>query len=168
MNKNQLHLFASKVQMKHGGILQTGKRKSSRPLSIKRPIHLVLKADGAKQLLCQRSPIEHTIKRFSKKFGVRAYGLAIQYDHIHLTIRIPNRLLYRRWIRAITSQISNQIKGLKWLLAPFTRICSWGKDFKNVLIYLGQNSREAEFLLNAHALAGEWRRKLLRDLPQTG
>ncbi len=124
MSKKQYQLFTEKSQLSHGGSLALGKRKTARPLSFKCTIHLVLKTSCHSQILRHRSSVEVIVNRFSKRFGIRVYQLAVHTDHVHIHVKLNNRILYCRWIRAITSQLACQIKGVKWSLRPFTRVVS--------------------------------------------
>ncbi len=124
MRKKQYQLFSETTQMSFGGSLALGKRKAARPLSFKRSIHLVLKASNHIHLLRRRSAAEDIVNRFSKRFGIKIYQIAVHSDHLHIHVKLNKRILYCRWIRAITSQLACQIKGLKWSLLPFTRVVS--------------------------------------------
>ncbi len=154
MRRMQYQLFKEKPQLSFGGTLAQGKRKSTRPLSFKRSTHLVLKTSDPVQLLRHRSTAEDVVSRFSKKFGIKIYQIAVHSDHVHIHVKLNNRILYCRWIRAITSQLACRIKGFKWTLRPFTRVVSWGRDFKRVIRYVHYNRVEAEFMQKAHARAG--------------
>ncbi len=156
MSKNQYQLFSEKSQLSHGGSLALGKRKTARPLSFKRTIHLVLKTSCHSQLLHHRSSVEAIVNRFSKKFGIKLYQLAVHTDHVHIHVKLSNRILYCRWIRAITSQLACRIKGLKWSLCPWTRVVSWGRDFKRLIEYIRFNNVEAEFIEMAHTRCITW------------
>lgn len=156
--KQQL-LFKDSIDKTHGGSKAKGKRKSLRPLSSKLPMHLVLKAIDPWHLLRSTRVIEQTIHKYAEKFGVTVYELAVQADHIHMSIKIPSRELYRRWIRAITSVLVSKIK-LKWSLLPFTRIGTWGRDFKRIENYIRQNKTEGSFTLFAHMQVDQCRQTL--------
>lgn len=158
--KHQLPLFRENLAKTHGGSNAKGKRKCLRPLSTKLPTHLVLKAVDPFQLLRSTRTVEQTIYKFAKRFGVTVYEMAVQADHIHLCIKIPSRELYRRWIRAITSVLVSKIK-LKWSLLPFTRIGSWGRDFKRVGHYIRKNKSYGLFLLYAHESVDRYREEIM-------
>ncbi len=166
MSRKQYQLFTEKSQLSHGGSLAIGKRKTARPLSFKRTIHLVLKTSCHSHLQHHRSSVVAIVNRFSIRFGIKIYQLAVHADHVHIHVKLNNRILYCRWIRAITSQLACEIKGLKWSLFPFTRIVSWGLDFKRVSQYVIGNRMEVELIQYAHERLSDWRDKLLitRDL----
>ena len=157
MKKRQLNLFEVNVDLTHGGSKIKGRRKIARPLSSKKPIHLVLKAGEPFQLLRNIKHIEQTLKKYSQRFGIVLHEYAVHADHIHLSFTIPNRNLYCRWIRSITSVLVKKIQNLRWQLLPFTRIASWGRDFLKLCKYIQQNQTEGLFLLHAHERVDEYR-----------
>lgn len=159
-----------------GGALLHGRRKTLRPLSRKDSVHFVLRSEwamGPDSFLAKRNyaSIEHIIKRFAKKFGVRIYQQSINSNHLHLLIRITNRTLYRAFIKAISGQIASHVMGQQsfklyaesrqqtkagdgrnslnealesfWQFRPFSRLVHWGRDFKICTSYLKQNILEA-------------------------
>ena len=128
--------FAKNYKKQFGGELLIGKRKTQRPLSTKKPIHLVLRSDTVKLFTPYNSSLEKLIYRTAGRFQIRIYDLALNWNHIHAVIMINDRKDYVAFIRALTSLISTKIKSkLKNLttvftLRPFTRILEWGRDFK--------------------------------------
>jgi len=161
MKKRQLHLFRDNFDLTHGGSNLKSKRKIARPLSSKRPIHLVLKASQPFQLLRNIPLIEQVFKKYSQKFGITLHETAVQADHLHLSFTIPSRNLYRRWIRAATSVLVSRIAGMRWALSPFTRIACWGRDFNRLRQYIRQNKKEGLLLLQAHEQVDKYRGRLL-------
>lgn len=177
MKKQKQFSFLKPHAKFHGGALLYKKRKSLRPLSSKDSIHFVLRSQwamGQDSFLATRNrkTIERIINRFSKKFGVRIYQQAINSNHLHLLLRITNRILYRAFIKAISGKIASHVMGnqsfklfskarakgaghgsssLKtqelsqsfWQFRPFSRVVNWGKDFKKCMNYLKQNILEA-------------------------
>ncbi len=179
--QNQLSLFQSKPKKFFGGALLHGRRKSLRPLTSKDAIHFVLRssfATGKDSFLHTRNRkvIDAILTKFAKKFAVRIYQRSINSNHIHLLLKITNRVLYRAFIKAISGKIASHVMGQKsfklfckarellergdgfksqgnglkaklqqrfWQLRPFSRILSWGRDFKICAKYLKQNTLEA-------------------------
>lgn len=81
--------------------------------------------------------------RFAGKFRVKAYGVAVNHDHVHFVLKVPGRAEYIAFLRALTGAIARKFgKGL-WSLLPFTRVVAWGRDFRGVLSYLKKNREEA-------------------------
>lgn len=121
----QIPLFKNTTPLFHGGQLARGKRKTRRPLSTKRPLHLVLKAKEH-QLFAHKVFLEGLARRLAASSRAKIYGLAVNHDHIHLVLRFPHVSSYRAFVRAFTGLISRRIKAGLWLLTPFTRVLSWG------------------------------------------
>lgn len=110
-----------------GGALLAGKRKSIRPLSSKDSIHFVLRSQwamGRDSFLAPRnkSSIERIIRRFALKFGVRIYRQTFNSNHIHLLLRITNRVLYRAFIKAVPGKIASHVIGVNRALNFFNRL----------------------------------------------
>lgn len=146
----QQSLFADKILNEFGGsLLKKGKRKSARPLNIKAPIHLVLKAEDSIQMFRHDKLIRGQINRLCFKFGIKVYSIAVHEDHVHCVIKLSSRRFYRAWIRSLTGILTRRINGLKWRLRPYTKIMKWGKQFKNALAYLKFSNDEALFIKHA-------------------
>lgn len=102
---------------------------------------MVLKSKQ-KNLYSQKDFLEKNIGLHAKKYGLKIYSLAINFDHIHLLVKIPNRDQYKNFIRALTGNLAKSLgKGL-WSLIPFTRVVQWGRDFRSALLYLRKNRDE--------------------------
>jgi REP element-mobilizing transposase RayT len=99
-----------------GGALLMGKRKSLRPLSTQDSIHFVLRsrwASGKDSFLSAKNHkvIDRIITGFAKKFGVKIYQRAVSGNHIHLLLKITNRVLYRAFIKAVSGKIASHVMG---------------------------------------------------------
>lgn len=141
-----------KIKKEFGGSLLKGRRKSARPLSSKHPIHLVLHSQivlKAGRFLRHRKFVHQVLSRVAKRWGINLYDLAVVRDHIHASIRIPNRLAYRNFIQSVTGTIALELnpspmKCEFWDVRPFTRIVEWGVAFKKLRAYIVMNELEAE------------------------
>ena len=189
--QNQLSFTPGQPKFFGGALLQ-GKRKSQRPLSSKDAIHLVLRSEHAirqDSFLARRNKraIEQTLKHFAKKFGVRIYRTAVNGNHIHLLIWITNRTLYKAFIRAVSGKIACHVMGGQnfksfcisrrghgspstkskgfWQHRPFSRIVSWGRDFKNCARYIQQNIFEALGFVNYKPRKENYSKWLIHILP---
>lgn len=169
MKKSKQYDFFKTYPLFFGGALLAGKRKSLRPLSSKDSIHFVLRSKWAKGrdsflVLKNKKAIERIIKIFAKKFGVKIYQQAINSNHIHLLLMITNRYSYRAFIKAVSGLIASHVMGQQsfqqflksrqlpfvgdggqgfWQYRPFSRVVSWGRDFKKCFKYIEQNILEA-------------------------
>lgn len=98
----------------------------------------------------------------SQRFGVKIYNIGVHADHIHLHVQFGSRQLYIKWIRGLTASLVKVISDLKWKFIPFTRIVSWGREFKKVSGYVDFNETEGNFLLNGYLRMEEWQKLLAR------
>lgn len=114
MRKNQqLNLFKKDLRF-FGGSLLHGKRRSTRPLNSKDPIHIVLRSSWAYGsnsflLLKNKKQIERFILQTSMRYQIKVYREAIVSNHLHLIIKISNRKNYQTFIRVLSSQIASHI-----------------------------------------------------------
>lgn len=142
--------FTKDYKKQFGGSLLVGKRKTKRPLSVKSPLHLILKAEHKRFFKPGNRSLEKLIHQQTKKFGIRIYDLSLNWSHIHMLIKLERRADYVRFIRSLTSvmaqKIRSQIPDLTTVfsLRPFTRILSWGRDLKKCIDYIILNQFEAE------------------------
>lgn len=149
--KKQLSLLKP-LSKEFGGSLLIGKRKSKRPLSTKSPIHLVLKSKKAKGRLAfvnHRSHLEKCISIISKRYGVIIYEKALNFNHIHMVLRLKSIDSYHAWIRILTAEIVKILSertrsDLKEFFThrPYTKIISWGRQFKAAINYQILNQME--------------------------
>lgn len=141
--------FLKNYNRSFGGSLLHGKRKTKRPLSTKHPIHLIIKSCHKGVFAPGNRSLEKLIYETASKFNIKIYDLALNWSHIHFLIRIRAPRDYNAFIRSLTSVISLRIRKIKpdfekiFTLRPFTRVLSWGKDFKKVFAYLVLNQLEA-------------------------
>lgn len=163
----------SRRYREHGGSLSVGRRRSRRPLSTKEPIHLTLRSDlarGQRSLLRHRPLIEKTLKKASARFGVRVYEKAICGNHLHLLVYGKTRLGLQNFFRVVAGHIAQGIldkipltsrdlsiaggaprkqlghpKNQRkfWALLVYTRLMTWGREFRVVQRYIIQNTLEA-------------------------
>ena len=177
--KQQSFFQNSKSKREHGGSLLLGRRRSKRPLSVKEPLHLVLRSDfafGKRSLTKHRNLIERVIQKYSKRFRIRVYEKAIVTNHIHLLAKGQSRAEIANFFRVTAGQIAQEIlksfpilpsekpvgggtstgrpegrsggtrresENTFWQTRIYSRILSWGREFKAVTTYVIQNSLEA-------------------------
>lgn len=165
----QISFFEDRIPQYFGGLLLKGNAKVARPLSTKEPIHLVLKSANAvgTQSMLQTynvKKIDKIIRSHAKLCRIRVYHLVNVGNHLHLVIKLDARILFAKFVRTITGLIARHVlkqergpqnhetKSLKsrknkssfWVARPFTRLISWGKDYKFVARYMEKNSNQAK------------------------
>ena len=142
----------------HGGRSVKGHRKVERPLSTKRPIHLVLKstrAVGPWSFLAfkNKTMVEVLIRKKAKRWGVLIGDLANVGNHIHLKVKIHNRETFHNFLRSITTTIARNITGARkgrslknkpfWDGQAFTRVLSSWTEENQLSGYFIANRQEA-------------------------
>jgi REP element-mobilizing transposase RayT len=159
--------FIPKSRLDHGGALSENTRRSRRPLATKRPLHITLRSEhatGVRSLLNHQGLIHAVIAKAARRFGVRVYRLAICGNHIHALIRGLTRIGIQNFFRVLAGHIaqgilrkhpldpkklSRPIQACKknqrrfWDLLLFSRVLTWGREFKTVANYILQNTLEA-------------------------
>jgi hypothetical protein len=86
-----------------------------------------------------------------------------------LLIRLQNKEDYTKFIRALTSKLASGIRKAKpntktiFTLRPFTRILSWGRDFRNALNYQMINQLEAKGLIRREKITPKAKSFLLKS-----
>jgi transposase IS200 family protein len=105
--------FLRDYKKEFGGSLLAGKRKTARPLSVKKPIHLVLKSTGGSCFNPGNRKLESLIRSHADKYGIKLYEISLNWSHIHLLIRLPSREAYLAFIRTMTSLMVSLLSKIK-------------------------------------------------------
>ncbi len=131
--------------------------REARPLSAKRPLHLVMRSSRARGALSFLHPvrerrIRNLVREQARRHGLKVYRYANSGNHLHLLVLTPSRKAYLSFIRALSGLIARLTLGAErgrprsekfWDARPFTRIVEWGRAFRRALRYLLQNEHEA-------------------------
>jgi len=159
--------------LQFGGSALKGNPRTERPISIKRPMHLVLRstqAMGSKSFLAphRSKKIEALARTIGLKTGVEVKNFANSGNHLHLIVLPRSRKAFRAYVRALSGVIVRLTLGIErgrgvksqrtekrtqantpdeaskfWDARPFTRILEWGRSLKTAQRYLVQNTLEA-------------------------
>lgn len=165
--------FEKAAGAQHGGDLARGKRKTFRPIDPKQALHVVLRSSKARGVLSMLHPrhcnaIERHVQNTAKRCGVRVYRFANVGNHLHLLIKVPSRPAWKRFAKRLSGGVAQIVTGARkgaalnrttdrtrdidltesaqrafWDHLLFTRIVSFGRDFKGVAKYLIKNLFEA-------------------------
>lgn len=141
----------------HGGLISRGRRKLRRPLATKKWIHLVLKSDravGVRSLLTAKNQVfvDRLLKQKAKKFGVKIAEFANVGNHLHLKIRIADRLEFGKFLKSVTTQIARFVTGARrgqpfgrfWQGLAYTRVLTSRYEELQLRGYIAANRLEAE------------------------
>lgn len=151
--------FLPKLAFEHGGDIRKGRRKLARPVDPRRPLHVVMRSARARGELSMLAPrnkrrVERSLAEIARKRGIRVYRVANVGNHLHLLLKTPDRRALSAFLRELAGRIAMLITGAAkgraqkfWYGLAYSRIVSWGRDFKGVHLYLIQNLFEATGVL---------------------
>ncbi|MBI4403373.1 MAG: transposase, partial [Deltaproteobacteria bacterium] len=136
-------------------------RREPRPFSPTQALHVTLKSELAKGPLSMASPshrawVRQYIPLLARKLGIRLYHFANNGSHIHLIFYSKDKKAVSAYRRALSGVIARRImkaeKGRAkkirfWLSRPFSRILSWGRDFRRAMNYVERNRLEANNII---------------------
>lgn len=101
-----------KRKIEHGGSFAVGRRRSKRPIEIKKPMHVVLRSDlakGRRSLMRHNALAERILKKASRRFHICIYEKAICGNHIHLVVKGRNRIELQNFFRVVAGHIAQEI-----------------------------------------------------------
>jgi REP element-mobilizing transposase RayT len=164
MRNRQLALFrqqriADPRQLEHGGDVRLGKRKLARPIDTKRPLHVVLRSSRAKRewsMLHSKfaARIRRKANSLARCHDVRLYRYANVGNHIHMLASVRSRPALQSLLRVFAGATAQIVTGARkgrpsgkfWDRLAYSRIVSWGREFRSVSAYVRQNEDEARGL----------------------
>ena len=132
--------------------------RKARPLARKHSLHVVLKADKRLIKTGLRTYRRYflvlkILQTFAARFNIKIEQYSIQYDHIHLLIRLGCRSDALNFFRVLAGQIAQnfQQRGLMvtdtptklWTQRPFTRVVLGARAMVTIKNYLKLNELEA-------------------------
>ena len=149
-----------------------GRRRSRRLLCTKSPIHIILRSDlavGSRVLTRHRAVVDHVTKKAAKAFKIKVYESAICRNHLHFLIRGRRRKQIQNFFRVLAGHIAQQVlqvcplseeekstpsfswgqrgclknRRVFWSFLIYSRVMTWGSDFRNVKQYIMRNTLEA-------------------------
>lgn len=157
----QQNLFSRKNLLAYGGDLRKkSKNRGARALVYKAgSMHFTLRSTQAKGIYSfqhqkNREKIKNFLYLFSSHKGVKILSFANVGNHLHLHVKIHSQVLYKAWIRGLTSglaMIVMELQGLKklkalnarfWDQRPFSRVIQSFKHFINTKAYIEINLLE--------------------------
>ena len=141
------------VRTAHGGAVRRGRRKLERPVSTRRPMHVVLsseRARGAWSLRRHERTVREALRKMAHRFGVRVYEFANVGSHLHLLVRVRRRDAFQAFLRSFAGIVARRVTGAKRgrPAGPFfsglawSRVVAWGRDYLGVRHYVFRNEIE--------------------------
>jgi len=155
----QRSLFSGQVRAElsrteHGGAVRRGRRKLERPVSTRKPLHVVLsshRARGPWSLQRHDRAVRGALRQMARRFDIRVYDFANVGSHLHLLVRCRRRGAFQGFLRSFAGIVARRVTGAKRgrPAGPFfdglawSRIVTWGRDYIGVRHYLFRNQIEA-------------------------
>src|SRR4051812_22546315 len=93
-----------KFSLIHGGEISKGKRKTIRPVSTKRAMHVTMRASQARGKLSFRQPrnlafIKNLLPCLARKWGLKLYEISINGNHLHFVSKAETRKGFQNFMR---------------------------------------------------------------------
>ena len=147
----QMH--AELVRTGHGGTLRRGRRKLERPVSTRRPMHVVLashRARGPWSLRKHERVVRDALRAMAHRFGVRVYEFANVGSHLHLLVRARRRDAFQGFLRSFAGLVARRVTGARrgrpsgrfFNGLAWSRVVGWGRDYLGVRHYVFRNDIE--------------------------
>jgi REP element-mobilizing transposase RayT len=159
----QLHLFPSPLAADlarngYGGEGVRGRRKVERPVSTRRPIHITLhsrRARGAWSLRRNEQAVRDALHACAARSGIKVYDFANVGTHVHLLVRARRREAFQAFLRSFAGIVARAVTGARrgrplaagpfWSALAWSRVVSWGRDYRGVRHYIFLNRIEGEY-----------------------
>jgi REP element-mobilizing transposase RayT len=149
----KLRLEPSRIE--HGGEVRLHRRKLSRPIDLRRSLHVVLRSARARGAWSLRrfqndAIVRAVLRRFARRYAIRVYRFANVGNHLHLLLRSPSRLALQDFLRTFAGITARRVTGARkgrpvgrfWDFLAYSRIVRWGRDFRGVKAYVMRNELE--------------------------
>jgi REP element-mobilizing transposase RayT len=156
----QLSLFDRPEQIElartqHGGDVRRGQRKLERPVSTRRPMHVVLasrRARGPWSLRKHDRVVREVLRRMARRFEVRIYDFANVGTHLHLVVRARRREGFQGFLRSFAGVLTRRITGAErsrpcgrfFASLAWSRVVTWGRDYWGLRHYVFRNQIEGD------------------------
>src|SRR5262249_33152263 len=100
----------------HGGDASRGRRKVERPVSTRRPIHVVLTSHRARGPWSRRRharAVWDAPRHMARRFGIRVYDFANVGSHLHLVVRTRRREAFQGFLRSFAGIVARRVTGAR-------------------------------------------------------
>ncbi len=145
-----------------GGALLKGNARIARPLSTKKPVHMVMKsklAKGERAFTKTKiaKQIDEVVKKLATENNIKLQRFANGGDHLHFVMNISSRKSFNIFLRAVSGLIARITLGAErgspvdkqfWDHKPYTKILESSEDIKAVSSIMNQRKPEATGFIN--------------------
>jgi REP element-mobilizing transposase RayT len=135
------------------GAVRRGCRKLERPVSVRRPMHVVLssyRARGPWSLRKHAPAVQGALRAMAQRFGIRIYDFANVGSHLHLLVRARRRESFQAFLRSFAGIVARRVTGARrgrpcgrfFSGIAWSRVVAWGRDYLGVRHYVFRNQIE--------------------------
>jgi hypothetical protein len=155
LSKSQRAAFAL-ARTDHGGSVRRGCRKIERPISTRRPMHVVLRSDrahGSWSLRRYYREVRVALHACADRNDVKVHDFANVGTHLHVLVRARRRDAFQAFLRSFAGIVARVVTGARrnrpiaggpfWSALAWSRVVEWGRDYGSVLHYIFRNRIEA-------------------------
>jgi len=146
-------VHAELARTEHGGAVRRRRRKLERPVSVRRPMHVVLtshRARGPWSLRRHEVAVRDALRAMARRFGVRVYDFANVGTHLHLLVRARRRESFQAFLRSFAGLVARRVTGARrgrpsgrfFHGLAWSRVIAWGRDYFGVRHYVFRNEIE--------------------------
>src|SRR5712672_2799381 len=110
------HVHAELARTEHGGAVRRGRRKLERPVSVRRPMHVVLtsqQARGPWSLRKHARAVRDALRSMARRFEIRIYDFANVGTHLHLLVRARRRESFQAFLRSFAGIVARRVTGAR-------------------------------------------------------
>jgi hypothetical protein len=105
-------------RISHGGSEGLSKRKLSRPLDRRKPVHVVMKSSLAKGALNflnakNKLKIDIIIRKTAKQFGITIHEFQNMGNHFHFILKFSSRDGIQNFLRSVPALVARLITGAR-------------------------------------------------------
>jgi REP element-mobilizing transposase RayT len=144
---------AELARTEHGGAVRRGCRKLERPVSVRRPMHVVLSSDKARgpwSLRKHAPAVQEALRAMAQRFAIRIYDFANVGSHLHLLVRARRRESFQAFLRSFAGIVARRVTGARrgrpcgrfFSGIAWSRVVGWGRDYLGVRHYVFRNQIE--------------------------
>ncbi len=142
--------------------LEYRNKKYARPFDPSKAMHVTLRSACARGALSMAAPrtrfwLRQYVPSLAKRVGVRLYHFSNNGSHLHCVFRAGSPKSVHRFLRGLCGRIPRVVLGAErgkkkqtpfWEKRPYSRLISWGREFRNVIHYVERNVLESEGTLS--------------------
>ncbi len=130
-------------------------KRFKRPFRNGQAVHITMRskiAVGALSMIAVRGWLRDYLPQLAKRVGVTLYHFSNNGTHLHIVLSACSAGAQSTFLRALSGVVARKVLGAEkgksknikfWTERPYSRLVTWGREFKNVMLYVQRNCLEA-------------------------